>query len=174
MAILLVEHDVQLVMQVCAHIYVLDFGAILAVGTPDEIQQNPAVLDAYLGHTRGGRRVIAEAEATAASVPMLELIGLRAAYGRIEVLHGVDLVVPKGSVVALLGPNGGGKTTTLKVASGQVAGDRRLRPRRRPPRQRRAHQTRWPASACARSPRVAACSPTSPCGRTCAWSPTPA
>ncbi len=55
-----------------------------------------------------------------ASVPMLELVGLRAAYGRIEVLHGVDLVVPKGSVVALLGPNGGGKTTTLKVASGQM------------------------------------------------------
>ena len=56
-----------------------------------------------------------------ASVPMLELVGLRAAYGRIEVLHGVDLVVPKGSVVALLGPNGAGKSTTLKVASGQMA-----------------------------------------------------
>jgi branched-chain amino acid transport system ATP-binding protein len=51
---------------------------------------------------------------------LLELKGLRAAYGRIEVLHGVDLVVPEGSVVALLGPNGGGKTTTLKVASGQL------------------------------------------------------
>ncbi len=49
MAILLVEHDVQLVMQVCSLINVLDFGAILAVGTPDEIQQNAAVLDAYLG-----------------------------------------------------------------------------------------------------------------------------
>ncbi len=55
-----------------------------------------------------------------ASAPMLELVGLRASYGRIEVLHGVDLVVPRGSVVALLGPNGGGKTTTLKVASGQM------------------------------------------------------
>jgi branched-chain amino acid transport system ATP-binding protein len=53
-------------------------------------------------------------------VPALELVGLRAAYGRIEVLHGVDLVVPRGSVVALLGPNGGGKTTTLKAASGQL------------------------------------------------------
>ncbi|MGQ0832465.1 MAG: ABC transporter ATP-binding protein [Microthrixaceae bacterium] len=51
---------------------------------------------------------------------MLELVDVRAAYGRIEVLHGVDLVVPRGSVVALLGPNGGGKTTTLKVASGQL------------------------------------------------------
>ena len=39
MAILLVEHDVQLVMKVCSLIHVLDFGAILAVGTPDEIQQ---------------------------------------------------------------------------------------------------------------------------------------
>ncbi len=55
-----------------------------------------------------------------APTPMLELRGVRAAYGRIEVLHGVDLVVPRGSVVALLGPNGGGKTTTLKVACGQM------------------------------------------------------
>ena len=52
--------------------------------------------------------------------PLLELKGVKAAYGRIEVLHGVDLVVPRGSVVALLGPNGGGKTTTLKVISGQM------------------------------------------------------
>jgi len=49
MAILMVEHDVPLVMQVCSWIHVLDFGAILAVGTPDEIQSNQLVLDAYLG-----------------------------------------------------------------------------------------------------------------------------
>jgi branched-chain amino acid transport system ATP-binding protein len=49
MAILLVEHDVHLVMRVCATINVLDFGAILARGTPEEIQQNQSVLDAYLG-----------------------------------------------------------------------------------------------------------------------------
>jgi branched-chain amino acid transport system ATP-binding protein len=49
MSILLVEHDVQLVMKVCASIYVLDFGSILASGTPSQIQKNQAVLDAYLG-----------------------------------------------------------------------------------------------------------------------------
>jgi branched-chain amino acid transport system ATP-binding protein len=49
MGILLVEHDVQLVMKVCATIHVLDFGSILATGTPAEIQSNQAVLDAYLG-----------------------------------------------------------------------------------------------------------------------------
>ena len=51
--------------------------------------------------------------------PVLELRGVRAAYGRIEVLHGIDLVVPRGEVVAVLGPNGAGKTTTLLVATGQ-------------------------------------------------------
>jgi branched-chain amino acid transport system ATP-binding protein len=50
--------------------------------------------------------------------PLLELRGIRAAYGTIEVLHGIDLAVPPGAVVALLGPNGAGKTTTLSVACG--------------------------------------------------------
>lgn len=49
MAVLMVEHDVQMVMQVCSRVHVLDFGAILAVGTPSEIQNDEAVLDAYLG-----------------------------------------------------------------------------------------------------------------------------
>ena len=53
--------------------------------------------------------------------PVLELRGVRAAYGSIEVLHGVDLSVPAGTVVALLGPNGAGKSTTLQVACGLMS-----------------------------------------------------
>jgi branched-chain amino acid transport system ATP-binding protein len=49
---------------------------------------------------------------------LLSVIGVRAAYGPIEVLHGVDLDVPAGSVVAVLGPNGAGKTTLLSVLAG--------------------------------------------------------
>jgi len=49
LAIVLVEHDVQLVMRTCARVNVLDFGRVLAAGTPSEIQADRAVLDAYLG-----------------------------------------------------------------------------------------------------------------------------
>jgi branched-chain amino acid transport system ATP-binding protein len=55
------------------------------------------------------------------AAPALELVGVRAAYGRIEVLHGVSLAVPPGTVFALLGPNGAGKSTALKVVSGRLA-----------------------------------------------------
>jgi branched-chain amino acid transport system ATP-binding protein len=52
--------------------------------------------------------------------PALTIRGVRASYGRIEVLHGVDLTVPAGSVFALLGPNGAGKSTLLSVICGQL------------------------------------------------------
>jgi branched-chain amino acid transport system ATP-binding protein len=60
-------------------------------------------------------------ESTARAVddqPLVEIRGLRAGYGAIEVLHGIDLVIPAGSVTALLGPNGAGKTTTLRTLAG--------------------------------------------------------
>lgn len=53
--------------------------------------------------------------------PILELRGMRAAYGRIEVVHGIDLVVDEGSVFALLGANGAGKSTVLSVCAGLMA-----------------------------------------------------
>jgi branched-chain amino acid transport system ATP-binding protein len=52
------------------------------------------------------------------TVPLLQLDDLRAGYGHVEVLHGVSLVVPEGSMVAIVGPNGAGKTTLMGAVMG--------------------------------------------------------
>ncbi|MFD1814978.1 ABC transporter ATP-binding protein [Rhodococcus gannanensis] len=49
LGICLVEHDLPLVMRVCSHIHVLDYGSLIASGTPAEIRDNPAVVAAYIG-----------------------------------------------------------------------------------------------------------------------------
>ena len=53
--ILLVEHDMALVRQVCAHIYMLDFGRLVFEGSPDEMLASDVVRAAYLGSERAGR-----------------------------------------------------------------------------------------------------------------------
>jgi branched-chain amino acid transport system ATP-binding protein len=131
MAVLLVEHDLSLVLGVSRRLTVLDFGEIIASGDPSEVRADPAVQAAYLGtvSTDGSASPAKRARATPSPMtgtitparPMIELSGVHAAYGRIEVVHGVTLEVPEGGVCALLGPNGAGKSTLLKLLSGRMA-----------------------------------------------------
>ena len=137
MAVLLVEHDMHLVMSTCEQVTVLDFGRVIASGPAASVQSDPLVQAAYLGVSdakpapapappKGApRSAAAEGPAApptpAGAAPALELLDVRAGYGRIEVVHGVNLAVEHGAVFALLGPNGAGKSTLLKVASGRMA-----------------------------------------------------
>jgi branched-chain amino acid transport system ATP-binding protein len=134
MAILLVEHDMTLVMGICARVAVLDNGQIICRGDPASVRADPLVQEAYLGADleadarapgsapAAALRRSAGAGANGGPEPAaVSVQDVRAGYGRIEVLHGITLEVPKGSALALLGPNGAGKSTLLKVISGQMA-----------------------------------------------------
>ena len=52
---------------------------------------------------------------------MLSIKNLHAGYGKVQVLHGISMEVPKGKVVTLIGSNGAGKTTTMRAISGMIA-----------------------------------------------------
>ena len=120
--VLVVDHDLDLVLDACDRIVVLDRGRIVFDGAPAQARTDPQVTALYLG-------VAAEAAPTPArepGPPAVRARGLSGGYGETPVLHGIDLDVRLGEVVALLGPNGAGKTTTLLALSGAlpaVAGD---------------------------------------------------
>jgi ABC-type branched-subunit amino acid transport system ATPase component/ABC-type branched-subunit amino acid transport system permease subunit len=116
--ILLIEHDIDRVLTLSDQITVLNQGKVIAEGTPQEIQQNPNVQEAYLG----GVRLEEVAPAPSVSAPivdgLLTVAEINTYYGKSHILHNVSLNVNRGEVICLLGRNGAGKTTTLNSIMG--------------------------------------------------------
>jgi branched-chain amino acid transport system ATP-binding protein len=146
---LLVDHDMGLVLTVCDYIYAVQFGELIAAGTPAQIRQDAAVVAAYLGEQEDSPDTVELVEeatepagrnGAAAPVrvhehhlvervagthatppdPVLRISGLTTGYNGVPVVRNLDLSVGRGEVVALFGPNGAGKTTTLLTVSGLV------------------------------------------------------
>ncbi len=118
-AVLLIEHDIDRVLALSDRITVLHQGSVIAEGEPAAIANDPKVLEAYMGR-HGSKRVPQTSPGGAAVVrrPLLTLSGVDAGYNASRILHDVNLDVGEGEVVALLGRNGVGKTTTLQTIMG--------------------------------------------------------
>lgn len=113
---ILIEHHMSVVNEVCDFVTVLDEGKIIAQGVPDDVKRNPRVISAYLGDSKESSYSSRKLGETA----LLRVENLHAGYGASEVLTGTSFEVREGSVVALIGANGAGKTTAMRVLSGML------------------------------------------------------
>ena len=128
MAVLLVEHDIDRVFAFADRITVMNEGAVLVDGGPDEVRRHPEVQRVYLGGERKAFIDVVERPETAPGETVLRLYGVNTFYGKSHILHDVALEVRAGEAVALLGRNGAGKSSTIKSIMGLV-----------PPRSGRIH-----------------------------------
>jgi ABC-type branched-subunit amino acid transport system ATPase component/ABC-type branched-subunit amino acid transport system permease subunit len=118
MSVLVIEHDIDRVFAFAEDITVMHNGAVLAAGKPAEVRAHPQVESVYLGTGRRVSAARAPSETTAAAEVLLKLDAVNAFYGASHILYDVTLELRAGEMVALLGRNGAGKSSTVKAIMG--------------------------------------------------------
>jgi ABC-type sugar transport system ATPase subunit len=128
--VLFTEHSMDVVFAYADRMIVLARGKLIAEGNAETIRNDPRVQEVYFGtgktfqpHAalRPSRRPAVVKDGLAmSSEPMLKVSGLNAFYGRAHILFDVGLEVGRGEVVALMGRNGAGKSTTMKAVMGML------------------------------------------------------
>jgi ABC-type branched-subunit amino acid transport system ATPase component/ABC-type branched-subunit amino acid transport system permease subunit len=121
-SILLIEHDIDRVLAISNRITILHQGRVIAQGEPQQVMNQPEVVTAYLGRKQAstGVETGVRASRSQSAVPLLKLKDVVAGYEGSSVLRNVNLEVGEGEIVALLGRNGVGKTTTLRTIIGTL------------------------------------------------------
>jgi branched-chain amino acid transport system ATP-binding protein len=123
-SLVVVEHNVEFVLTLADEVTVLDFGRVIATGTPVEVRSDPKVQAAYLGTPQPLKsRAVAKVGPPAAErrkSPLLEVERLKVAYGEAVAVDAASFNVEDGQVIALLGANGAGKSSLAAAIAGAV------------------------------------------------------
>ena len=108
--VIVIEHDINLVMEISDRLVVLDRGKVICDDTPVKVRNNQRVLEAYLGVAQNQ----IDPPFSNSTTPILAVENLTAGYGQLQILQAVSLEVRQGELIAVVGANGAGKTTLLK------------------------------------------------------------
>ncbi|MEB8340220.1 ATP-binding cassette domain-containing protein [Streptomyces endophyticus] len=116
-AVVIIDHVLDDLFAVAHRVVAFDFGRPIGEGEPGKILGDPRVRSSYLGEG-GDREELPPRDGTERAAVRLDGVGH--SYGGVTALHGVDLTIPQGSVIGVVGANGAGKSTLGRILHGTL------------------------------------------------------